>query len=84
MCTCRPDFPKLARSTIIRDNTHVTDNCPVCFKYNYYFPKYNDCDIIKKYIDNKQKYYRNFSDIREYGCICRNGAFHTQEEGVPL
>ncbi|XP_018049338.1 PREDICTED: uncharacterized protein LOC108687847 isoform X3 [Atta colombica] len=43
MCTCRPDFPKLARSTIICDNTHVTENCPVCFK---------------------------------------NGAFHTQEEGV--
>ncbi|XP_018316039.1 spermatogenesis associated 6-like protein [Mycetomoellerius zeteki] len=82
MCTCQPDFPKLAGSTIIRDNTHVTDNCPVCFKYNYYFPKYNDCDIIKKYVDTKQKYCRNLSDIRECGCICRNGAFDTQEEGV--
>ncbi|KYN00299.1 Uncharacterized protein C9orf68 like protein [Cyphomyrmex costatus] len=81
MCTCRPDFPKLARSTIIRDKTHVTDNCPVCFKYNnYYFPKYNDCDIIKK--SYKQRYCRNLSDIRECGCICRNGAFDTHEEVV--
>ena len=81
MYTCRPDFPKLAESTIIRDNTHVTNNCPVCFKYNYYFPN-NDCDIIKKYADNKQRYCRNLSDIRECGCIWRNDAFDTQEEEV--
>ncbi|XP_011055793.1 PREDICTED: spermatogenesis-associated protein 6 isoform X1 [Acromyrmex echinatior] len=78
----RSDFPKLAGSAIICDNTHVTNNCPVCFKYNYYFPKYNDCDIIKKCVDNKQRHFRNLSDIRECDCICRNGAFDTQEEGV--
>lgn len=84
--TCRADFPKLAEPTVIRDNTHVTDNCPVCFKYNCYFPKcHDDSDIVKKYVDTKQRYCRNMSDIRECGCICRNGAFDTQEEAtMPL
>lgn len=81
ICTCRSDFPKLAESTvIIRDNTHVTDNCPVCFKYNCYFPKcHDDSDIVKRYggVDTKQRYCRNVADIY------RKGAFDTQE-GVTM
>ncbi|XP_024869275.1 spermatogenesis-associated protein 6 [Temnothorax curvispinosus] len=86
ICTCRPDFPKLTEPTAIRDNTHVTDNCPVCFKYNCYFPKcHDDSDIIKKYVDTKQRYCRNMSEIRERGCICRNDVFDTKEEAaMPL
>jgi len=80
ICTCRPDFPKLIKSTI-HDNIHVIDNCPVCFKYNCYFPKcHDDSDIVKKYIDTKQRYCRNLSDIRECDCIRRNDAFDTQEK----
>lgn len=90
ICACRPGFPKLAEPTVIHygnDNIHVTDNCPVCFKYNCYFPKcHDDFDIVKKYVDTKQRYCKNLSDIsRECGCICRNGAFDMQEEtAMPL
>ncbi|XP_011698771.1 PREDICTED: spermatogenesis-associated protein 6 isoform X2 [Wasmannia auropunctata] len=86
ICTCRPDFSKLAEPTVICDNTHITDNCPVCFKYNCYFPKYyDDSDIVKKCVDNKQRYCRNLSDIRECDYICKNDVFDTQEEeAMPL
>ncbi|XP_011867474.1 PREDICTED: spermatogenesis-associated protein 6 [Vollenhovia emeryi] len=88
VCNCRRNFPKLAEPTVIvRDNTHITDNCPVCFKYNCYFPKsHDDSDIIEKHADIKQRYCRNMSGIRECGCIYREcGAFDTREEAtMPL
>ncbi|XP_018397967.1 PREDICTED: spermatogenesis associated 6-like protein [Cyphomyrmex costatus] len=56
MCTCRPDFPKLARSTIIRDKTHVTDNCPVCFK-NGAFDTHEEVvmPLLQSKLENLQK-----------------------------
>lgn len=84
ICTCRPDFSKLAEPTVIRDDTHLTDNCPVCFKYNCYFPKcHGDSNTGQKYVDTEQRYCRNVSDIR--GCRCRNGVFDSQKEAaMPL
>ncbi|XP_012535444.1 uncharacterized protein LOC105836156 [Monomorium pharaonis] len=90
ICPCQPDFPKSDELTVTHDgnkNNHATDNCPVCFKYNCYFPKcYDDFDITKKYADTKQRYCKYLSDInKEYGCICRNDAFDMQEEAaMPL
>lgn len=86
ICTCRLDFSKLVEPTDVRDNTHVTDNCPVCFKYNCYFPKcHDDSDIVKKYVDIKQRFCRNVSDIGECDCICKNNAFDMQKEAaMPL
>ncbi|XP_011647616.1 spermatogenesis-associated protein 6 isoform X1 [Pogonomyrmex barbatus] len=82
-CTCQANFTKSAEPTLIRNNIHVIDNCPVCFKYNCYFPKYHDdSDIAKKYIDAKQRCHRNLSDVGECDYICRNGASDIQKEAA--
>ncbi|XP_012220626.2 spermatogenesis-associated protein 6 [Linepithema humile] len=79
----RPSFSKLAATC---DDIHVTDNCPVCLKYNCYFSKcYDDSDIAGRFVDTKQRYRRNFSDTREYCCVCRpNGVSDMREEPTRL
>ncbi|XP_070511102.1 spermatogenesis-associated protein 6 isoform X2 [Cardiocondyla obscurior] len=87
-CTCQPDFRKSAEPTVVYENTHITDSCPICFKYNCYFPKcYGDSDVVKKYnidCNNTQRYSRNMSHIRECNRISRNDVFDLQEVAMPL
>ncbi|GAB1859696.1 hypothetical protein CAJAP_00775 [Camponotus japonicus] len=56
---------------ICDDKIHVTDNCPVCLKYNCYFSKcYDDSDIDKRYMDVKRRCRKHLSETGECCCIC--------------
>lgn len=80
-CAHRSCFPKPAATC---DNIHVTDNCPVCLRYNCYFSKSHDDSDTRKSVDNKQRYHRNLSNDREY-CCCVNrldSTSDTQEESM--
>ncbi|CAL1681339.1 unnamed protein product [Lasius platythorax] len=78
----RPCVRRQAEADVIRDdNIHVTDNCPVCLKYNCYFSKcYDDLDLARRCIDVKRRYHRRLSDIGECCCICR--PFDAREEAT--
>ncbi|XP_011055795.1 PREDICTED: spermatogenesis-associated protein 6 isoform X2 [Acromyrmex echinatior] len=52
----RSDFPKLAGSAIICDNTHVTNNCPVCFKNGAFDTQEEGVmPLLQSKIENLQK-----------------------------
>lgn len=80
-CVPRSCSSKLSETAALCDaTTHVTDNCPVCLKYNCYFSKcYDDSDIIQKYIAPKQRF--RSSDVRENcTCLCKlDSTSDTQE-----
>lgn len=68
-CVPRSCSSKSSETAVLCDTiTHVTDNCPVCLKYNCYFSNkcHDDSDIIQKYVAPKQ---RPLFDTRE-NCIC--------------
>lgn len=87
-CVSRPCFHKPFKATTICDNIHVTDNCPVCLKYNCYFAKCHD-DMDKKYVAPKHRYnshsYKNLCDSKGCCCVCKSSASSdTQEERTSL
>ncbi|KAL6432862.1 hypothetical protein ACFW04_006310 [Cataglyphis niger] len=82
-----PYIRKEAEAAVIcHDNIHVTDNCPVCLKYNCYFSKcYDDSDIAKKCIDFKCRG-RKLVDYDLYNteecCSCIYGLSDAREESL--
>lgn len=79
----RKNSPCIRKQTeaavICDDNIHVTDNCPVCLKYNCYFSKcYDDSDIAKQYI--KCRCHRHSSNTEE--CCCIYGPSDAREEAT--
>ncbi|XP_029159220.1 spermatogenesis-associated protein 6 [Nylanderia fulva] len=70
----RPCVRRQAEADIVRDDDiHVTDNCPVCLKYNCYFSKCDDdSDVAKRCSDIKRQCHRRLLDTGECCCVCRS------------
>ncbi|XP_014483271.1 PREDICTED: uncharacterized protein LOC106748869 [Dinoponera quadriceps] len=70
------------------DNSHITDNCPVCLKYNCYFSKCHDSAAAGgSYADPKRKYsdtahhHKSRPDNSVCCCVCGpSNASDTREE----